>query len=221
MTVGFRNAAGQDADDIYDPDVKADGGPAIGFRNVSGQNIHYANSKYGQPGGALGCGGSGVADYGPTWSKAGTAVYAHVIANPNWPVMSSSYVMTGALQYQATTSIEFDTDGTLSVLNSNSGTGGTPRTAQWFDPVTSGIGPHYEMLLTYTPLAGSSAATITNNATNWIAISSGLGFGISIQSTRTVQKQASGSLRIQIRDATTKVVQLDNTINVSVSLQQL
>jgi len=112
MTAGYRNALGQDADDVYDPDIVGDGAPGAGFRNASGQTIRYASSRYGQPGGVLGCRSDGNVDYGPGWSSRNTANYWSVInytAGPTEHPTTSGEAATG----QAGAKLVFQTDGVL------------------------------------------------------------------------------------------------------------
>lgn len=121
MTSGFRNAAGQDADDVYDPDVVGDGSPGAGFRNASGQNIRYASSRYGQPGGVLGCRNDGGADYGPGWSSKNTANYwtvRNITANGTEHPTTSGLAILG----QSSAKLIFQTDGVLhqqTLINNN------------------------------------------------------------------------------------------------------
>lgn len=75
MASGYRNAAGVDADDLYDPDVVGDGPSAVGYRKVDGTTLRYAAAGYGTPGAAMGYRMSNGVDIGTLWSRKGTAVY--------------------------------------------------------------------------------------------------------------------------------------------------
>ena len=112
MTAGFRNALGQDADDIYDPDIVGDGAPGVGFRSASGQNIHYASSRYGQPGGVLGCRSGSNVDYGPGWSSKNTANYWSVVNYAAGPTEHPTTSGEAALG-QSGAKLVFQTDGVL------------------------------------------------------------------------------------------------------------
>lgn len=73
---GYRNSAGVDTDNLFDPDVVGDGPSAAGFRKSDGSLLRYAAAKYGQPGPTIGYRASNGADIGPQWCKKGTASYS-------------------------------------------------------------------------------------------------------------------------------------------------
>ncbi|WNL46546.1 hypothetical protein RKE25_02600 [Dyella sp. BiH032] len=79
MASGYRNGAGVDTDDLYDPDVVGDGPVATGFLRADGTTLRYASAMYGTPGDAIGFRDQAGADNGPKWAKKGTANYWSVI----------------------------------------------------------------------------------------------------------------------------------------------
>jgi hypothetical protein len=157
MASGFRNAAGQDTDDLYDPDVIGDGPSAPGFRRADGSTLRYAAAKYGAPGVAMGMRlGSGV-DIGTQWARKGTASYTDAIVIPFGYYTADSNDSHDA---GATLTFTINPDGTWSIaliaLHMANGVSGVPRSGNWHKAPAAGVGNAYEMQAT-------AAFTITNN----------------------------------------------------------
>ncbi|WP_036129240.1 hypothetical protein [Luteibacter mycovicinus] len=69
-------AAGNDLENLYDPDVVGNGYLAAGLKVGGNAGTKYASAAYGTPGPYSGFNASGVGDVGKQWAAKGTAVYA-------------------------------------------------------------------------------------------------------------------------------------------------
>lgn len=76
MTSGYRNSAGTDTDNLFDPDVIGDGPSATGYKKSDGTLLKYAAAKYGTVGPNTGYRLSNGADTATLWAAKGTASYA-------------------------------------------------------------------------------------------------------------------------------------------------
>lgn len=77
MASGYRNSAGVDTDDLYDPDIQGDGPAATGYRKADGSTLRYAAAKYGIAGVAIGYRMANGIDIGTLWARKGTAHYGN------------------------------------------------------------------------------------------------------------------------------------------------
>jgi hypothetical protein len=112
MTSGFRNSAGVDFDDLYDPDVVGDGYTATFLRRSDGTPLRYASASYGTPGDAIGFRDQAGADVGTRWARKGTANYWSVVnmsAHGYDHSTTSGVAVLGNAQFR----IVFHANGTL------------------------------------------------------------------------------------------------------------
>ena len=82
MTSGYRNAAGVDFDDLFDPDTVGDGQAIGNMRRSNGVALQYANVKYGAQGPAVSYRTSAGVDVSSFWAKKGTTKY--LIPTPSY-----------------------------------------------------------------------------------------------------------------------------------------
>lgn len=76
MTSGYRNSAGTDTDNLFDPDVVGDGPSATGYKKSDGTLLKYAAAKYGTVGPNTGYRLSNGVDIATLWAVKGTAKYS-------------------------------------------------------------------------------------------------------------------------------------------------
>ncbi|MGN6314631.1 MAG: hypothetical protein ACTHMO_12855 [Rhodanobacteraceae bacterium] len=76
MTTSYRNSAGVDTDNLFDPDVVGDGLTAAGYKKSDGTLLKYAAAKYGTVGPNTGYRLSNGADIATLWAAKGTANYS-------------------------------------------------------------------------------------------------------------------------------------------------
>ncbi len=69
-------AAGNDLENLYDPDIIGNGYLAAGMKVGGNAGTRYASAAYGTPGPYCGFNATGVGDVGKQWAGKGTAVYA-------------------------------------------------------------------------------------------------------------------------------------------------
>lgn len=158
MTDGYRNSAGVDASQLYDPDVVGDGLNATWLRRSDGTTLRYAAAKYGSPGPALGQRDSSGNDVGPQWAAKGTAQYALSINGQTFSAAAASG--TGACG----ASIQFNAATSGWSITGSSTSGGHVSTASGSLPVGA-VSVQYSYSLTTSSGAGSignNASTKTN-----------------------------------------------------------
>lgn len=125
MTSGFRNSAGVDFDDLYDPDVQGDGYTATFLRRSGGTALKYASASYGTPGDVVGFrDGSGV-DVGPRWAKKGTAQYGLPINGQTYTASVSGLPGSAALTFR------MSNDGTYAIIREIRGAPNTLASGTW------------------------------------------------------------------------------------------
>jgi hypothetical protein len=103
---GYRNSAGADTDDLFDPDVEDNGYVATFMRDSNGNGLHYASASYGTPGAAIGYRDANGNDVGPQWAAKGTASYALPINGNTYTAAYSTAgsVSTAGLYFHSSTS---------------------------------------------------------------------------------------------------------------------
>lgn len=218
MTRGYRNSIG-DADDQFDPDIVGDG-PSAGFmRGADGSATRYAAARYGQPGAAIGVRDQNGNDMGPQWCKKGTASYS--IAGLNGRTFSASVTaLTNQTQVWANASVSLRSDGTwIGQGNTNQGAvrQGDPSSGGW---LTRGSVGDFQVLMEITASSGYSGYSTSSSATNWTSLTQGASASVSLPSfpgNNTTTRNASATVRIRIRDASTGGVVSDNTVYLSIS----
>lgn len=181
MASGFRNNAGVDFDNLFDPDVQGDGYTATFLRRSDGTPLRYAAAKYGQPGPTVGYRDSGGTDVGPKWAAKGTAHYAAPVPNLAFGDLESiASASHGSGNQTAACSLIVRADGTWIASPASSGA----PTGDWYAPATGGIGSGYWVKFSYTIGGGTlGSLVVTNQATGWtqitgdLSIQLGLTFG--------------------------------------------
>ncbi|HEV2681721.1 MAG TPA: hypothetical protein VGV14_14545 [Rhodanobacter sp.] len=149
MAFSYRNAAGLNPEDVYDPDVIGDGPDAaisgIGYRNAAGVLLRFAALKYGSAAANHGYRLADGRDFSALWAKKGTASYNDAVLGTFGPynARSSSSHDTGA-----SFTLVFKTDGTFAVTMTSlqgSSKSGTPTSGGWHKAPAAGVGNGYEI----------------------------------------------------------------------------
>lgn len=127
MPVGYRNAAGVDFDDLFDPDVQGDGPTASFLRTASGVPLRYADISYGSKGPNVGYRTSAGVDVSNLWAAKGTATYVTDGGVPN--LVSGAASLTVDEGGSAQAFVTFRTNRTAAWGGTGSGSSGTWLTA--------------------------------------------------------------------------------------------
>lgn len=190
----YRNSAGTDFDNLFDPDVVGDGPSATHYALTSGALLKYAAAKYGSPGPTVGYRNSAGVDWGTQWAAKGTAAY--VKSNPGYTAFTATAGNTKGQTLTAAAIISLNSDGTWTASQSGNSSG------LWYQSQQSGIGNNYQVLFTWTKTGGNVTDTVSNGASGWTTISGTVSFQISFTAS-VAQGQTdscSGTLNIQIRN---------------------
>lgn len=212
MASGYRNSAGVDSDDLYDPDVMGDGPAATGYRMSNGVTLKYAAAQYGTPGAAMGYRLSNGVDIGTLWARKGTAGYL----NPSPAYQWSTFVAFGDTSFHTVQStLTWSPDGTWA----NTAPGTSPKSGTWA-PATGTPGDMYEMMVdnvVLTPASGHTLIFSTNQASSWVAMTSNV--ICVMQDVAKPSSNASGySVRLRIRLTSTGAVMYTGTISGSITI---
>lgn len=199
-------SGGIDFDELFDPDVMGDGPAAAGY-SANGIALKYAALAYGTKRANVGYAQAGV-DVSNLWAAKGTAVYEAVAV----PGFMNLFVAADGLQ-SATGSItvtlrrngECDAD-----TDSSSGADGHID-SQWFNPLRADAGDGYQVLFTVTFSDG--AATVTNGAAAYTAISQARAVTLSKTVTTQAVQHATGTINIKVRRIADSAVLLDHNVN--------
>lgn len=220
MPVGYRNSAGVDFDDLFDPDVQGDGPTAPFLRTAAGVAVRYADISYGSKGPNVGYRTSAGVDVSNLWAAKGTASY--VIAGLDG---KSLYAVDQALSAQQTVSaqvaVSLQSNGSWAV------SGGTSNGPVGQPPPSSGTwtgagrtGADYDVRLRVTS-SGHASRVVTNTASSYTRMSSGAvsaGLSITASGISGETRSASFEVLIDVRDrasgavVTTRVI---GTVSVS------
>jgi len=182
MASGYRNSAGQDTDDLFDPDTVGDGPQGTGYRRSDGSVLRYAAAKYGQPGAAVGYRMSNGVDIGTLWARKGTAVYT-------FPFNGQRYTGTSG-RGTASVSMSFSSNGTWSI----SATTGSPTSGTWLS--YGGTAADYSVQFVMTGFASGAdpdggSNGYSNGAASPVSLSSGATCGCT--SSATVTNSSAGN----------------------------
>jgi hypothetical protein len=218
MASGYRNAAGVDIDDIYDPDIVGDGPVATGFRKSDGSLLRYAAIQYGSKAPDIGYRLANGADLSTLWAKKGSAQY--VLADPGYWTLQSNTALAGGSVYSVVGSLSMAPDGTWQVLNYTQSDPGHPQTGHWYQSTSPGIGSSYQARLTFT-LGQGTAPTLSNNASDWHTLGDSIGFSATLKTTTSQPLHCTGTLRVQIRRTSDQHILSDVNVPVSLNIQQL
>lgn len=176
MASGFRNAAGVDTDDLYDPDLVGAGPQATGFRRADGATLRYASATYGTPGDAMGFRLSDGRDIGPLWAKKGTASYWSVIHQEapgyNRPT-TSGVAWIGSAECRIT----FSPDGYLRQQSLRNGSWQSDNTSKFVtgSNAASGYQVRLAWAITQNRYTGTGTAASFIGATNGAAAFQAIG----------------------------------------------
>lgn len=219
MANSYRNVAGQNPEDVYDPDVMGDGPVAaiggIGYRNAAGQLLKFAAKQYGSAAPNHGYRIADGRDFSALWAKKGTASYA-------LPINGQTFEASGqALSGQegtitATAQFGANSDGTYSVIRSGTN-GGSSVLASGSWRTQGGASSDYQIQFTLTVGGTSGTGSTGNTATTYTSLAAGQAASVTCTcpaSAPTTYKWTYG-LRIRIKRVSTGVVISDTTITLS------
>lgn len=163
MTSGhrFQNI---DFDDLYDPDVMADGPTVNWLRRPGGQALRYAHIRYGSKGSDVGRRQSGQ-DVSNLWAAKGTATYTLPINGQAFSAHNQSRTNSSGSAV-ATVTFIIDSNGTYRILQNTTGggnnTGSDPITGTWL-PAGATAGEYYVQF----EAANVGVASISNGAASY------------------------------------------------------
>ena len=202
MASGYRNAAGVDFDDLYDPDVVGDGQNVGNYRKSNGVGVQYANIKYGVKGPDVGYRTPGGVDLSTFWAKKGSTGYSLPINGASYgaAVTTSGASKQASLQFQVATSgylVSKNEAGTVTNLASGALPAGAVSmqfTDAWLNAasdtgagtVTNGAAGYMSIAGTYTSITVAMAASSglgTKQTTYSIGINFKNSAGVVISST--------------------------------------
>lgn len=168
MASGYRNSAGVDSDDLYDPDVVGDGYTATFLRRSDGSPLRYASASYGTPGDPFGYRDNGGADVGPRWAKKGTAQYSIPFA--------TDYFANSQVRGNATLTLNMNNNGTWTVTRFTSQSSGSGTvvvdSGTWLP--SGGSVSDYTCMFAYTVNSSNTTGDGGNNVVNGAATQSAL-----------------------------------------------
>lgn len=219
MTVGFRNAAGVDFDDLFD--FYSTGTPvgAIGFRDAAGVDIgpRYAPISFGSKGPDVGYRVSSGVDVSNLWAAKGTASYS--IPGFNGRTFGVFYTaLTNQPQVGATTSFALLNNGQWQFSTTPASSIAPPTSGAW---LTSGSVADYQALIEVVSSSGSSGYSASGNG-GWLSLTANQGGSLqlpNVAANNSLVRNAAATFRVRIRRASDGVVVSDNTVNLTVGTQ--
>lgn len=212
MPAGFRNAAGVDFDDVFDPYVEGTKPANCGLRTSDGFDLvnRYAPISYGSKAPDVGFRTSGGVDVSNLWAAKGTAVYQGI----NEAIPTAMLVSLGAFG-PAPPDREWDyslgMDGVGSYVPAIT-------VQQPFDWTTDGEPPliGYEVQLIDVVQSGDAVWQFFNDAPAWVTLNSTTSRTVARlkynSTTLDAEKVISVTARLQIREAISGIVRFDEVI---------
>lgn len=183
----YRNAAGLNPEDVYDPDVIGDGPTAqiggIGYRVAGGVLLKFAKLSYGTAAPNHGCRLADGRDFSALWAKKGTAVYT-------LPINGGSYTASRNTRGDAKLVFNMKNDGTYSVVRSLTGSSDSTLASGTWLP-SGGVVGGYKCAFTVT-VGSNTTSGGGNNSTANSAVTS--------QSLSTSQSASATSQSILVGD---------------------
>ena len=177
MAVNYRNNAGVDFDDLYDPFVQGTPPAATGYRNLSGVDLagRYAPIAFGTKGPNVNYRNLAGVDLSNLWAAIGTARYLPVI-----PFGAYDQSIFNNHDAGATFTCAFNNDGTWAITQSNvpggGSSSGSPLSGVWASTTGAGVGSGYNIRITSTMAVTANTAGGTpsfTGSTGFVALDSG------------------------------------------------
>lgn len=165
MATNFRNSAGTDFDDLFDPYVTGTVPPNTAFRTSDGVDLagRYAPLSFGTKRADVNYRTSAGTDLSNLWAAKGTAQYSLPINGASYSAAES---VPNGQSGSASGRFIINSDGTYAVTTTVAHGGTTPRASgSW---LTSGSASDYNVRYTVTNTSGT-AATVTNQAASAVA----------------------------------------------------
>lgn len=168
MPVGYRNSAGVDFDDLFDPDVQGDGPTAPFLRTAAGVAVRYADISYGSKGPNVGYRTSAGVDVSNLWAAKGTARYETIT---DAGIRSPLAVSTPDSQQVISVGFEYRRNGTAMWFDTSQGSG------NWAHGAGANPGDNYDIRFStsgapgWGVLAGATGAWQRLNATRAVNFS--------------------------------------------------
>lgn len=215
MTTLFRNSAGTDLDDVFDPYVEGTKPGATAYRTSDGTDLNqrYAPLAYGSQAAATGFRLSNGSDVNTLWAAKGTAAYAQPPPFGQYECDSTGTHNTGV-----GFDLYWNADGTWSIVltaapggaGGNGGMkSGAPLNGTW---LTSGSASDYEVRVTpNVMLSGIGNERYTAGTSGWVSAASNLRFTASMGNyanggSETGSATTNGSYTVELRRVGSSVV---------------
>lgn len=141
MATNYRNSAGTDFDDIFDPYVEGTKPADTGFRTSDGVDLagRYAPLSYGSKAPNVNYRTSDGTDVTNLWAAKGTASYA----GPRVPGFADNYSLArvgSGTSLTSTVTLTIKSDGTWAVTGNVAGLEGSPASGNWHSNPAAGVG---------------------------------------------------------------------------------
>lgn len=215
MASGYKNAAGTDFDDLFDPDVVGDGPTASGFMKADGTLLKYAAAKYGTVGPNVNFKLASGADVATLWAKKGSASYALPINGDNF-VAHSDGTISSAMD--ANIAVQIKSDGTYLVTCVGNGSVTPGASGTWLPSGQSVSDYQVEFVWSQSSQFPTGPATVTNGAATYQACTSTrtISFDAQVGQLTGNDKGSIGNLAINLKRVSTGVV---NATNVGINVE--
>lgn len=202
MPVGYRNAAGVDFDDLFDPDVQGNGPTAPFLRTAAGVAVRYADISYGSKGPNVGYRTSAGVDVSNLWAAKGTATYVSSGGLPS--LVSGQATVSPDQSGIADASVVFRANRTVSW----GGTGGGGASGTW---LTLGAAADYDIRFDVTAaptglFSGDTGQWLSLGTDRQVQVQASVGPGPNDASSRV-------GLRLRIRHRASGVVHVDQPLS--------
>lgn len=219
MPVGFRNAAGVDLEQLFDPDVVGDGPTAPFLRTAAGTPLRFAALSYGSKGPDVGFRTSAGVDVSNLWARAGSASYG-IPGLDGKSLISGVTAQTGESgNISATATLTMLPNGNYEGRTFRRGAGTLDFSGAWLPSGASAS--DYEVQFAISGVTGSASAP-SNGAPSYTALTSSRAVSrtatVNAATTNTVNGSMTVTVRLR-RISTGQVTQAVVTINVAATGQ--
>lgn len=210
MPISYRNVAGQNPDDVYEPDVMGDGPSAaiggIGYRDAGGVLLKFAALSHGTAAPNHGYRLADGRDFSALWAKKGTVAYNIAGLQGNlYSVGGTASGVAGQPGASVNCALAFNSNGTYSLtasVVSSGGSGGSmsgfPASGIWLPSGWSVADCQIQFAYVET-ISQSAGASITNPAASYQALSTSRVFQMSAACAATSPNDHGSHLAMTLR----------------------
>lgn len=201
MASGYKNAAGSDFDDLFDPDVVGDGPTAANFKLSDGSLLKYADVKYGSAGPNVSFKLANGADVATLWAKKGSASY---VSPPAGTFVAKSFGTQGPAM-DSNVTVNIHSDGTFTVTTAGNGSVSPVLSGTWLPAGDSASNYQVEFVWAQSSQYPNGPATITNGAATYQACTSNRSISVDAQVGQLTgnDKGSIGSITVNIKRIST------------------